>query len=132
MTASFAGTSSGSARYSLPFGVNTPGEFVWPCKPSDRRCGQLSGITTMATGQRLSPAFSGTDPANTNQFVERMRPDRVGDGNFDSGEMRDRIKAGLPIFDSCVLPGLSMGRGSYGNSARNILTGPGRRFGISF
>lgn len=84
---------------------------------------QLSGITTMATGPRTSAFFSGSDPANTNQFGGR--PDRIGDGNFDSGSMRDRIKAGQPIFDSSAFVQPANGRGSYGNSARNILTGPG-------
>jgi hypothetical protein len=84
---------------------------------------QLSGITTMSTGKRLSPAFSGTDPANTNQFGGR--PDRVGDGNFDSGGMRDRIKSGVPIFDAAAFVQPETGRGFYGNSARDILTGPG-------
>jgi hypothetical protein len=85
---------------------------------------QLSGITTMATGQRLSPSFSNTDPANTNQFGGR--PDRTGDGNLDSSGMRDRIKAGLPIFDSSAFVRPENGRGFYGNSARYILTGPGQ------
>jgi hypothetical protein len=40
--------------------------------------------------------------------------------------MRDRIKAGLPIFDSSAFVQPASGRGSYGNSARNILTGPGQ------
>ncbi len=84
---------------------------------------QLNGITTMVTGARLSPVFSNTDPANTNQFGGR--PDRIGDGNFDSGAMRDRIKSGQPIFDSSAFVQPETGRGSYGNSARNILTGPG-------
>ena len=44
------------------------------------------------TGARLSPAYSNADPANTNQFGGR--PDRIGDGNLDSGEMRDLIRAG--------------------------------------
>jgi hypothetical protein len=110
--------------YELPFGrgkklanqLPTVAEYVlggW----------QLSGITTMSTGRRLSPSFSGTDPANTNQFGGR--PDRVGDGNFDSGGMRDRIKSGQPIFDLTAFVRPANGRGSYGNSARNILTGPG-------
>jgi len=86
---------------------------------------QLSGITTMATGERLSPEFSGTDPANTNQFGGR--PDRVGDGNLDSSGMRDRIKAGLPIFDSSAFVQPDSGRGLYGNSARYVLTGPGQK-----
>jgi hypothetical protein len=84
---------------------------------------QLNGITTMSTGRLLSPEFSGIDPANTNQFGGR--PDRIGDGNLDSGDMRDRIKAGLPIFDSSAFVQPENGRGSYGNSARNILTSPG-------
>ncbi|MCW5983499.1 MAG: carboxypeptidase regulatory-like domain-containing protein [Bryobacteraceae bacterium] len=84
---------------------------------------QIAGITTMLTGQRLSPSFSGTDPANTNQFGGR--PDRIGDGNFDSGEMRDRIKSQTPIFDRNAFALPETGRGFYGNSARYILTGPG-------
>lgn len=110
--------------YELPFGhgkkllnhLPTVSEYVlggW----------QLSGITTMSTGRRLSPGFSGTDPANTNQFGGR--PDRIGDGNFDSGSMRDRIKSGEPIFDAAAFVQPANGRGYYGNSARDILTGPG-------
>src|SRR5205823_6509318 len=110
--------------YRLPFGrgqrflANLPGA-------ANQVIGgwQLSGITTMVTGQRLSPSFSGTDPANTNQFGGR--PDRVGDGNFDSSNMRDKIKSGLPIFDKSAFVQPETGRGFYGNSARNILTGPG-------
>ncbi|MEK7403957.1 MAG: carboxypeptidase regulatory-like domain-containing protein [Acidobacteriota bacterium] len=84
---------------------------------------QLAGITTMQTGARLSPGYSNSDPAYTNQFSGR--PDRVGDGNFDSGLMRANIKDRKPILDrtAFVLP--QTGRGFYGNSARYILTGPG-------
>ncbi len=84
---------------------------------------QLSGITTMVTGPRLSAYFSGVDPANTNQYWGR--PDRVGDGNFDSSDMRDRIKNGQPIFDINAFVAPEQGRGSFGNAARSILTGPG-------
>ena len=85
---------------------------------------QVAGITTMLTGQRLSPEFSGdNDPANTNEFSGR--PDRVGDGNFDSSDMRDSIKARIPIFDRSPFVTPADGRGFYGNSARYILTGPG-------
>jgi hypothetical protein len=84
---------------------------------------QLSGITTMLTGQRLSPSFSGNDPANTNQFGGR--PDRVGDGNLDAGEMRDNIAARNPILDPSAFLLPATGRGFYGNAARYILTGPG-------
>jgi len=84
---------------------------------------QLAGITTMLTGARLSPSYSNADPAFTNQFSGR--PDRIGNGNYDSGEMRGSIKSGRPIFDgsSFVVP--ATGRGFYGNSARTVLTGPG-------
>ena len=85
---------------------------------------QLAGITTMMTGARLSPSFSGTDPANTNQFGGR--PDRLGDGNFDSGDMRDSIESRRPIFDLAAFALPATGRGFYGNSARYILTGPGQ------
>jgi hypothetical protein len=84
---------------------------------------QVSGITTMLTGQRLSPTFSGTDPANTNQFGGR--PDRIGDGNLDAGDMRDNIKARIPVLDSSAFALPATGRGFYGNAARYILTGPG-------
>ena len=85
---------------------------------------EASGITTMMTGSRMSASFSGIDATNTNQFSGR--PDRLGNGNFDAGEMRDQIKSGRPIFDlgSFVRP--ASGRGYYGNSARYILTGPGQ------
>jgi len=84
---------------------------------------QLAGITTMLTGARLSPGYSNADPAYTNQFSGR--PDRIGDGNFDSGGMRDRIKTAARIFDSSAFVVPATGRGFYGNSARMILTGPG-------
>ena len=83
---------------------------------------QISGITTMVTGQRLSPSFSGSDAANTNQFGGR--PDRIGDGNLD-GSMGDRVRAGQPIFDKSAFVRPESGRGFYGNSARYFLTGPG-------
>lgn len=84
---------------------------------------QIAGITTMYTGPRFSPSYSNSDPANTNQFSGR--PDRVGDGNFDAGQMADRIRAGQPILDIAAFSVPLSGRGFYGNSARNILTGPG-------
>ncbi len=84
---------------------------------------QISGITTLVTGQRRSAAFSGSDAANTNQ--RNGRPDRIGNGNFDADIMRDNIAAGRPIFDQAAFVRPEAGRGSFGNSARNILTGPG-------
>jgi len=110
--------------YELPFGKGKTFLHGLPTAANYILGGwQLSGITTMSTGKRLSPSFSGTDPANTNQFGGR--PDRVGEGNFDSGAMRNHIKSGQPIFDSAAFVQPASGRGSYGNSARDILTGPG-------
>lgn len=84
---------------------------------------QLAGITSLVTGARLSPTYSNSDPAGTGQVGGR--PDRIGDGNFESSEMRDKIQSGQRIFDAgaFVLP--ASNRGFYGNSARYILTGPG-------
>lgn len=84
---------------------------------------QLAGITTMYTGALLSPGYSNADPAGTGQVSGR--PDRIGDGNLNSGDLRDLIRSRQSIFDrgAFVLP--ASNRGFYGNSARYILTGPG-------
>lgn len=84
---------------------------------------QLAGITTLLTGPRLSPSYTNADPTYTNVFSGR--PDRIGDGNFDSGEMRTSIETGKLIFDKSAFVLPVTGRGYYGNSARYILTGPG-------
>jgi len=84
---------------------------------------QLVGITTMYTGARLSPSYSNSDPANTNQFSGR--PDRLGDGNLSSSDMGELIRNRQPIFDLSAFSVPTSGRGYYGNSARNVLTGPG-------
>lgn len=114
-----------SHLYDLPFGrghhllggISRPADFVlggW----------QLAGIVTLVTGQRLSPAYSNADPANTNQVAGR--PDRTGDGNFDASRMRDTIRSRASIFDRSAFLLPASGRGFYGNSARYILTGPGQ------
>jgi hypothetical protein len=83
---------------------------------------QAAGTTTMTSGARLSPTFSGVDPANTNQFGGR--PDRIGAGTV-SGNIHDLIESHQPIFDQSAFVVPAAGRGSYGNSGRDILTGPG-------
>jgi hypothetical protein len=77
----------------------------------------------MLSGAFRNPGFSGVDPANTNEFSGR--PDRIGNGNLDSGSMRDLIKAHESIWDASAFVVPQSGRGYYGNSARYILTGPG-------
>jgi hypothetical protein len=79
----------------------------------------------MLTGARLSPSYNGTDPANTNEY-SGLRPDRIGDGNLDSGQMRNSIRNHQAIFDKSAFVIPANGRGYYGNSARDILTGPGQ------
>jgi hypothetical protein len=110
--------------YELPFGRGKQFLNSLP-KPAEYVLGgwQISGLTTMLTGKRLSPSFSGTDPADTNQFGGR--PDRIANGNFDPASMRDRIENHKSIFDINAFAKPQTGRGFYGNSARNILTGPG-------
>jgi hypothetical protein len=109
--------------YELPFGKGRPLLSNVPGLLNQIVSGwQLAGITTMQTGPRTSALFTGVDPANTNQFGGRA--DRVGDGNL-SGSMRDRIETHQAIFDQSAFAVPAEGRGSYGNSARMILTGPG-------
>ena len=113
-----------SYNYELPlgrgkrYGASLPGPVQWIVGNW-----QASGIATFLTGAVLSPTFSGVDPANTNQFSGR--PDRLGDGNFDSDQMRDLIKARQPMLDIDAFARPAQGRGFYGNSARYILRGPG-------
>jgi hypothetical protein len=102
--------------YELPFGRGLP-----PIAHAILGGWQLNGITMMLSGQYVSPVFSGVDPANTNQFGGR--PDRLADGNI--GDMRDRIKAGLPMWDPSAFAVPADGRGSYGDSGRFVLVGPG-------
>lgn len=83
---------------------------------------QVAGTTTLTTGQRLSPVFSGVDPTNTNQFSGR--PDRIGSGTV-SGDIGNLIDNHEPIFDASAFVVPAAGRGYYGNSGRDILTGPG-------
>src|SRR6185295_8031138 len=73
---------------------------------------QVVGITTMTTGALLSPAFSGIDPTGTGQTGER--PDRIGDGNFDSDSMRDLLKARKPILNLAAFVAPAANRGFYG------------------
>jgi hypothetical protein len=83
---------------------------------------QVAGTTTMISGPRRSPSFSGVDPTNTNQFSGR--PDRIGAG-WVSGNIGDLIDSRRPIYDKSAFVVPAAGRGYYGNSGRMILTGPG-------
>jgi hypothetical protein len=81
---------------------------------------EVVGITTMLSGQYLSPSFSGVDPANTGQYSGR--PDCVGNGNI--GNITDLIKQGLPMWNINAFQVPAQGRGSYGNCGQGVLVGP--------
>ena len=51
---------------------------------------QLAGITTMLTGARLSPAYSWDGPGQHESVRRASGP--IGDGNFDSSDMRDSLR----------------------------------------
>jgi hypothetical protein len=76
----------------------------------------LQGVSTFASGGYFSPAFSGSDPSNTN--TSGGLPDRVADGNKDSGA-RTRLQWWDPT--AFVVPT----NGHFGNSGGNILQGNG-------
>jgi hypothetical protein len=77
---------------------------------------QLGWITYLQSGQYFSPSFSGADPSNTNSFGGR--PDRIADGNLDSGS-REITR----WFDASAFTAPPAGR--FGNAGTNILEGPG-------
>jgi hypothetical protein len=119
----------GSLLYELPFGQGRrylssgqgPAEWVaggWT----------LSTILVAQSGLFFNPTFSGFDISNTGT-TGTQRPDRVSDGNLPAGDRtNDRW------FDnaSFVVPGDANGDGRpdgnvgrFGNSAPNVLVGPG-------
>lgn len=77
----------------------------------------LQTTSFFATGKHFSPAFSGSDPSNTNTVGGL--PDRICDGNLPRGQ-----RTLERWFDpSCfVVPPLE---GRFGTSAPNVLVGPG-------
>ena len=77
---------------------------------------RLTWITMYTSGQFYSPAFSGSDPSNTNTVGGL--PDRICDGNLSSGERS---------LDRWFNPGCFVAPtpGRFGNSGVNVLTRPG-------
>ncbi|MPY88802.1 MAG: hypothetical protein GEU99_12840 [Luteitalea sp.] len=73
-------------------------------------------VSYVQTGQHFSPAFSGSDPSNTNTLGGL--PDRICDGNLPRGQ-----RTVEQWFDpSCfVVPPAAR----FGNAGANILEGPG-------
>ncbi len=114
--------------YTLPFGKGQ--RFLSNARrPVQHILGgwELGAIMVIQSGQYFTPSFSGFDPSNTQTFGGR--PDRIGNGNLDSGRSISRW------FDTSAfaIPGCPADRpvctnpaavGRFGNSAQNILTGP--------
>ena len=75
---------------------------------------KLQTTSFFASGKHFSPDFSGSDPSNTNTIGGL--PDRICDGNLDNKTL-DRW------FDPSCFAEPPAGR--FGNSAPNILVGPG-------
>lgn len=87
----------------------------------------VSSILTMRTGLFFNPTFSGFDVSNTN--TTSGRPDRIANGNLPTSE-----RSAYRWFDAkaFVVPGDTNGDGQpdvsvgrFGNSAPNVLVGPG-------
>ena len=76
----------------------------------------LQSVSYLATGQYFSPAFSGSDPSNTN--TSGGLPDRIADGNLPTS---DRSKTRWFDPSAFAVPK----RGTFGNSAPNTLIGQG-------
>jgi hypothetical protein len=119
---------TGSLLYDLPFGPGRPFLSGLTGIPKWLIGGwTISSILTAQTGQFFSPTFDGFDTSNTNTVGGR--PDRIGDGNLPASQRTiDRW------FDTSAfrVPGDLNGDGRpdisaarFGNSAPNILVGPG-------
>jgi hypothetical protein len=76
----------------------------------------LGTISYLASGFYFSPAFSGSDPSNTNTVGGL--PDRIADGNLPSGE-----RSYTRWFDASAFKVPEPG--SFGNSSANVLVGQG-------
>src|SRR5262249_51787712 len=78
----------------------------------------LTGIGLLQTGQRFTPAFSGSDPSNTQTVGGR--PDRIANGNLPK-EQRTLNR----WFDASAFVAPPANAGRFGTAANGILEGPG-------
>ena len=119
---------TGTVLYALPVGRGRPWLSNLPA-PAELVLGgwELSAIFVAETGQFFSPSFNGFDVSNTN--VIGGRPDRVADGNLPAS--RRNIEGWFDVAGFRVpgdlnadgRPDVNVGR--FGNSAPNVLVGPG-------
>jgi hypothetical protein len=120
---------SGTFQYELPFGPGKPFLPNLPRVANWLASGWMVSTSLIAqTGQFFTPVFSGFDVSNTNT-TGNQRPDRIGNGNLPVSERKIER-----WFDSAAFrvpgDGNADGRpdaavGRFGNSAPNILEGPG-------
>jgi len=78
----------------------------------------LTWLTTMETGDWLTPTYSGWDPGNTN--VTSGPPDRISDGNLPPSQRTNER-----WFDTSAFVRAPKGR--YGDTGYNIIEGPGNK-----
>jgi hypothetical protein len=105
--------------YELPFGRGRKFGATMPAV-LDHVVGNwtVAGTYVWNTGAYFTPAFSGSDPSNTNNFGGR--PDRIADGNL-SEDQRTLQR----WFDTAAFVAPPAGAGRFGNSGTYIVEGPG-------
>lgn len=108
---------AGNFLWEIPFGKGRP--WLSSGAASHVLGGwNLSGMSVIQSGQRLTPTFTGRDIANTSTLAGRA--DRIGNGNLSRGERS--IDRWFDV-DAFVIPPVNAGR--FGSAGNGILAGPG-------
>jgi hypothetical protein len=116
------------ALYSLPFGRGQRFLSTAPSIVHHMLGGwQTNWTAVIQKGQYFTPSFAGYDPSGTGTIGGR--PDRVGNGNLESGRSVRQwfdtaafVVPGCPATTPLCSPTAPIGR--FGNSGINILKGP--------
>ncbi len=113
---------TGTLLWDLPIGKSIQGPAKWVVSGWT-----FSSILATQTGQFFSPSFNGFDVSNTNTVGGR--PDRIADGNLPASQRNinrwfDTAAFRVPgDLNGDGTPDTPVGR--FGNSAPNVLVGPG-------